>query len=254
MLDETHTFLQTMLRENSSVCELIEADHTFLNSRLARFYGIDDVGGDELRRIKLDSKYHRGGVLTQGAIMKVTANGSNTSPVVRGVWVSERLLGVPIPPPPGNVPAIEPDIRGAQTIREQLAKHRSQASCAVCHVKIDPPGFALENFDPAGQWRDRYTQLVDRRRTKGPVIDASYSMPDGREFKTIDDFRSLVVADPQRLAGNVAEKLLVYGTGAPISFADRDVVERIVAEASEKDYGFRSIVEAVVTSPVFLSK
>ena len=254
MLDETHTFLDTMLVNDSSVTDLISADHTFLNSRLARFYGIPDVAGDDLRRVELGPETHRGGVLTQGAILKITANGSNTSPVIRGVWVSERLLGVPIPPPPGSVPAIEPDIRGAKTIREQLAKHRSQPSCAGCHVKIDPPGFALENFDPAGQWRDHYTQIVGGRRSKGAKIDASYSLQDGREFTNVDDFRSLIVAKPERVAANVAEQLLVYGTGAPISFADRDAIDRIIEQTGNTGYGFRSIVDAVVTSPVFLSK
>ena len=175
MLDETHTYLETMLRDNLSVTQLIDSDFTFLNSRLARFYDIDGVTGDELRRVALQPEHHRGGVLTQGAILKVTANGSNTSPVVRGVWVSERLLGEPIPPPPDNVPAIEPDIRGAKTIREMLAKHRSQDSCASCHVKIDPPGFALENYDPAGRWRDRYVQLIGGRREQGAAVDASYA-------------------------------------------------------------------------------
>jgi len=254
MLDETHTCLEMMLQENRSVCELISADYTFLNSRLARYYDIDGVTGDALQRVSLKPRDHRGGVLTQGAILKVTANGSNTSPVVRGVWVSERLLGVPIPPPPDNVPAIEPDIRGAKTIREQLAKHRSQDSCAVCHVKIDPPGFALENFDPAGQWRDRYMKVVDRRRRPGAEIDASYAMPDGREFEDVDQFRSLVVAEPERLAANVAEKLLVYGTGAPISFADRQVVEEIADNVADEDFGLRSILDAVITSSIFLSK
>lgn len=254
MLNETHTYLETMLRDNLSVTHLIQSDFTFLNSRLARFYEIDNVDGDELRRLDLSPADHRGGVLTQGAIMKVTANGSNTSPVVRGVWVSERLLGVPIPPPPDNVPAIEPDIRGAKTIREQLAKHRSQESCAVCHVKIDPPGFALENFDPAGQWRERYIQLVDGRRSSGAKVDASYTLADGREFAGLDEFCSLVVANPRPLAANVAEKLLVFGTGAPLSFADRQAVEQIADEVAEHDYGLRSIVQAVVTSPVFLSK
>ena len=167
MLDETHTYLETMLRDNLSVAQLIDSDFTFLNSRLARFYDIDGVEGDDLRRVSLTADHHRGGVLTQGAILKVTANGSNTSPVVRGVWVSERLLGEPIPPPPDNVPAIEPDIRGATTIREMLAKHRSQESCAVCHVKIDPPGFALENYDPAGQWRARPIHSTGRRPQPG---------------------------------------------------------------------------------------
>ena len=147
MLDETHTFLQTLLNEDQSVARLIDADYSFLNSRLARYYGIDDVSGDELRRVDLSPRSHRGGLLTHGSILKVTANGSHTSPVVRGVWVSERLLGVPIPPPPDNVPAIEPDIRGAATIRDQLEKHRSVDACSSCHAKIDPAGFALENFD-----------------------------------------------------------------------------------------------------------
>jgi mono/diheme cytochrome c family protein len=254
MLDETHTYLETMLRDNLSVTHLLQSDYTFLNSRLARFYDIKGVEGDSLQRVALQPKSHRGGVLTQGAILKVTANGSNTSPVVRGVWVSEQLLGVPIPPPPDNVPAIEPDIRGATTVREQLAKHRSQPSCASCHVKIDPPGFALENFDPAGQWRERYTQSVGGRRSAGAKVDASYVMPDGREFADVDDFRALVIAEPRKLAANVAEKLLVYGTGAPITFADREAIERIADESAKENYGFRSIVDAVITSPVFLSK
>jgi hypothetical protein len=252
MLDETHTFLAAMLDENLSVGRLFDADFTFLNSRLARFYGIDGVEGDELRRTPLSPRDHRGGVVTQGAVLKVTANGSNTSPVVRGVWVSERLLGTPIPPPPDNVPAIEPDIRGATSIRDQLAKHREQQSCAVCHRKIDPPGFALENFDPAGQWRERYP--AGDRRDAGPRIDASYILPDGREFQQGDEFRALVAAEPRKLAGNLAEKLLIYGTGAPLSFADREAAEQIADAAAGEEYGFRSLLYAVIASPVFLSK
>jgi hypothetical protein len=254
MLDETHTYLETMLRENASVARLMDSDFTFLNSRLARFYGIGGVEGDALRRVTLLPQHHRGGLLTQGAVLKVTANGTNTSPVIRGVWVSERLLGETIPPPPDNVPAIEPDIRGATTIREMLAKHRSQPSCASCHVKIDPPGFALENFSPAGQWRDRYVQLIDGRRETGAEVDASYALPDGREFSGVDEFRRLTAAEPQRLARSVAQKLLIYGTGAPISFADRQAVDDLVAQAKQHDYGLRSIIHAVVTSPTFLSK
>ncbi len=254
MLNETHTFLTNMLAKNQSVARLIDADYTYLNSRLARFYGIDGVEGDGLRRVSLTADTHRGGVMTQGAVMKVTANGSNTSPVVRGIWVSERLLGVPIAPPPTNVPAIEPDIRGAKTIREQLEKHRSQASCAVCHVKIDPPGFALENFDPAGQWRDRYVMTDGKKRFTGPKIDSGYQMADGRRFANLDEFRKLVAAEPRKLAANVAEKMLAYGTGAPISFADREAVEAIADTAGRDNFGLRSILHAVVTSPVFLSK
>jgi len=254
MLAETHAYLEVMLEENQPVERLVRSDHTYLNSRLARFYGIDGVHDDPLKRVRLTADSNRGGLITQGAILKVTANGSNTSPIVRGVWISERVLGVPIPPPPSNIPAIEPDIRGATTIREQLAKHRSQESCAVCHRKIDPPGFALENFDPAGQWRNNYPRLDGKSRKPGPVIDSGYITADGRPFADGDEFRRFLAADPKRLAANVAEKLLVYGTGAPITFADRDDVERIVAAAAEPGYGFRSIIEAVVTSPVFLKK
>lgn len=254
MLHETHAYLDDMLRNDLSVTRLIDSNETYLNSRLARFYDIPGVVGDELRKVQLPPQSHRGGVLTQGAILKVTANGSNTSPVVRGVWISERLLGEPIPPPPGNVPAIEPDIRGATTIREMLAKHRSDASCASCHVRIDPPGFALENFDPSGRWRERYLVAGQRRQSGGPLVDASYVLRDGREFSDVDGFKTLIVGDPLQLARNVAEKMLIYATGAPIAFADRRAVDQIAAEAAAEDFGFRSILHAVVQSRVFLQK
>ncbi|PQO28806.1 DUF1592 domain-containing protein [Blastopirellula marina] len=254
MLAETEAYLQTMLEKNLSVTYLIDSDFTYLNSRLARYYEIDGIEGDTLRRVKIPPKSHRGGLLTQGAIMKVTANGTTTSPVVRGVWVSERLLGVDVPAPPSNVPAVEPDIRGAKTIREQLAKHRSQGECASCHTKIDPAGFALENFDPSGRWRDNYLTSNGRKVTKGQPIDASYELPDGKRFENIQGFQKIVTGQPQRLAANVAEKLLVYGTGATIEFADRAEVERIAQLAAAEDYGFRTIIEEVVVSPLFLSK
>lgn len=254
MLDETHMFLQEMLDCDAPVTNLIDSKVTFLNSRLARYYDIGSVEGDSMRPVALGGDDHRGGVLTQGAILKVTANGTTTSPVIRGVWVSERLLGRDIPPPPAGVPAIEPDVRGAKTIREMLAKHRADSSCAACHVKIDPPGFALENYDPAGQWRDTYALLQSGRKKRGAPIDASYDLPDGRHFSDIDEFRRLVLADPRDLARNAAKKLLTYGTGAPVAFADRPAVEAIVAETAASKYGFRSLVQAVVTSPVFLTK
>lgn len=254
MVDETHAFLNAMLSDDLSVTNLIDSDFTFLNSRLARYYEIDQVAGDRPERVALRPKDRRGGVLTQGAILKVTANGTTTSPVIRGVWVGERLLGEHVPPPPESVPAIEPDIRGAHTIREMLAQHRSDASCAACHVKIDPPGFALENYDPAGRWRDRYVGIDKGKRKRGAVIDASYSMADGRPFEDITEFRRLVMNDPHRLARNVAEKLITYGTGAAPEFADREAITEIVENSAESDFGFRSLVHAVVSSPIFLSK
>ena len=132
-----------------------------LNERLAAHYGLPPVGGVALRRVALPADSLRGGLLTQASVLKVTANGTTTSPVLRGAWIMERILGKPPPPPPPGVPAVEPDTRGATTIREQLDKHRTVASCAACHAKIDPPGFALESFDVIGGWRDRYRALGD---------------------------------------------------------------------------------------------
>ncbi len=254
MLAETETFLQEMLDKNQSVTRLIDADETWLNERLARYYGIDGVAGDQLRKTQLLPEHHRGGVLTHGAVLKVTANGTTTSPVIRGVWVSERLLGVDIPPPPANVPAIEPDIRGATTIRDMLAKHKSDEACASCHRAIDPPGFALENFDPAGRWRDRYVSVEGRRTRPGPAVDPSFELPSGEAFGSLQEFQTLICQDPQKLATNVAEKLITYGTGAPITFADREDVAHIAKRTAEDGFGLRSLIEEVALSPLFRSK
>jgi hypothetical protein len=168
------------------------------------------------------------------------------------VWVAERLLGLNIPPPPAGVPAIEPDIRGAKTIRQVLAKHRSDPGCARCHVMIDPPGFVLENFDPSGHWRDSYR--INKGRKRGPAINVRYQLADGRPFENLHDFQELVTSEPDRLARNVAEKLMTYGTGGPVSFVDRPVIDRIVKQTANEDYGFRSLLHAVIASPVFLNK
>jgi hypothetical protein len=255
MLAETHRFLHGLLSRNASAATLINADFTFLNSRLARYYGIEGVEGDRLQRVSLSADSHRGGLLTHGSILKVTANGTNTSPVLRGVWVSERILGTPIPPPPENVPAVEPDIRGAKTIREQLEKHLSDSDCAACHYKIDPPGYALENFDAAGRWRDSYLQVKSGRAKRSEAkIDSSFTLPDGRDFKDFDEFRELISQDPRPIARNFVEKLLVYGTGAPITFADRAVVDQIVDDAADENYGLRTLLDGVVTSSTFQNK
>ena len=254
MLAETRATLAEALAENRSVAWLVAADTTWLDSRLARFYGLPDVTGDELRRVAVVPASHRGGLFAHGAILKVTANGNNTSPIVRGAWIGERILGDEIRPPPGGVPAIEPDIRGTTTIREQLAKHRSDASCASCHRSIDPPGFALENFDPAGRWRDNYLAFDKGKRKKGPEVDASDALPDGRRFKDFAEFRALVAADPARLARSLAGHLLVYGTGAELSYADREAVAAIAKAAAKHDHGVRAILHEVITSPIFTSQ
>ncbi len=250
MLDETHSFLQAMVDGNLSVTHVVDSNFTFMNSRLSRFYDMVVAHSDNLQRVYLRPDSRRGGLLGHGAILKVTANGTATSPVVRGAWVSERLLGDEVPPPPDNVPAIEPDIRGAKSIREMLEKHRSMSSCASCHARIDPPGFALENFDPAGRWRDHY----GASEKKGLRIDASYELSGGGAFKDVDGFRARISRQPEKLARNVAQQLLVYGTGAPIGFADREVVASIAKGARGSKYGFASLIEGVVTSSVFLRK
>jgi hypothetical protein len=254
MLDETHTFLEAMLRDDLSVTQLIDSNTTFLNSRLARHYEIEGVSGDALQQVALTQDSHRGGLLTHGAILKVTANGTTTSPIIRGVWVSERLLGIEIPPPPAGVAAVEPDIRGATTIREMLALHTSEDSCASCHHKIDPPGFALENFDPAGQWRDYYPRIEEGRRRKGAEIDPAHTLPDGRSFASAREFQQLVAASPEQLAHNVVAKFITYGTGAPVGFADRAGLAATVAQTAQADYGFRSLLVAVVLSDIFQTK
>ncbi len=254
MLAETHETLVDAFAKNRSVQWLLDADTTWLDSRLARYYEVPGVAGDDRRWVPLSSSSHRGGILAHGAILKVTANGNTTSPVVRGVWIGERILGDEIRPPPGGVPAIEPDIRGTTTIREQLERHRADASCASCHRTIDPPGFALENFDPSGRWRDRYLAMADGKRKAGIPIDPSATLPDGHSFKTFETFRSLVAHQPDRLARNLAGHLLVYGTGATLSYADRKAVAAIAARGARNDHGVRSILHEVVTSPLFTSK
>ena len=254
MLDEAHAFIGGLLHKDGPVVSLVAADHTFLNSRLARFYGVEGVAGGKLRQVSLPGSSPRGGVLTLGAVLKVTANGTTTSPVVRGAWVAERLLGLTIPPPPAGVPAIEPDIRGATTIREQLAKHQADASCASCHRQMDPYGFALESFDPAGQWRTKYRSFVKGSKQTSQPIDASGQLPDGRVFSGIEELKHELALQPADIARGVVGHLLVYGTGGELSFRDRQAVEEIVAAAKASGYGLKTLLTEVVASELFRSK
>lgn len=252
MVAETHEFLRKMLQDDLSVTHLIDSDFTYLNSRLARYYGMDEQLQDGLHLVKFDEKNPRGGLMTHGSILKVTANGTSTSPVVRGVWMAERLLGIHIPAPPENVPAIEPDIRGATSIRDMLEKHKSDSSCASCHIKIDPAGFALENFDPAGRYRAFYPTA--KRRSKGIPIDSSSKTPDGRPFQDLQEFQRLMVEDRFALAQNVARHLVAFGTGALCQFADRDDIDAISRQSEPHDFGFRTLVLNTVASDLFATK
>lgn len=266
---ETTAFFDEMLRHDRSVAEFVASDWTFLDARLARHYGVPDVDSWELRKTALPPNVHRGGVMTHASVLKVTANGTTTSPVLRGKWVLEKLVGKPPPPPPPDIPALEPDIRGATTIRQQLDKHRKLTACATCHVKIDPPGFALETYDVIGGWRDWYRAGQDGKGGKervtlanypgmqvwrGPDVEKGFTTPDGRPFRDIDEYRSILLEDRDQLARNIAAKLLTYATGADVQFADREAIEQIVQQTRANNFGLRSILHAVVQSRCFLNK
>ena len=270
---ETHLFFNELLKENLGVRNFIDSDFAMLNGRLAKHYDIPDVYGVDFRKVALKPEYHRGGVITHASVLKVTANGTTTSPVVRGVWMLDRIMGKPVSPPPANVPAIEPDIRGAITIREQLAKHRQTENCASCHTRIDPPGFALENYDVIGGWRNKYRVVVSDRKFAvnnrfGPLgkylaayqyglglpVDSGDTLHDGRSFKTIEDFKKLILADPEQIARSITEKLMVYSTGHTVGFTDEKAINAILADAKKSDYGLRTLVHSIVASELFLTK
>jgi hypothetical protein len=264
MIKEVYLFFEEVLRNDLSLTNFVASDFSIVNGRLANHYGIPGVEGLHFRKVSLPASSHRGGVLTMAAIQKVTANGTTTSPIVRGAWVLDRIMGTPPPRPPANVEAVEPDIRGATTIRNQLARHRQVESCAACHATIDPPGFALENFDVIGGWREHYRSLGEgtpvtvigkRMRYKnGPPVDAGDVLPDGRRFRNIDEFKYLLLSDKDQLARALAERLLTYATGTPITSANRPEVEAIVEAVRGKNYGFRSLVHEAVRSEVFQNK
>jgi cytochrome c553 len=264
MVRETELFFSEVLKNDLSLTNFVSSDFSLLNGRLAKHYGIAGVEGWDFKKVKLPPESHRGGVMTMASVLKVTANGTSTSPVTRGAWVLDRILGTPPPRPPADVPALEPDIRGATTIREQLAKHRQISSCASCHAKIDPPGFALESFDVIGGWRENYRTsgngepvTIDGRKMpylKGRKVDPADVLPDGKQFENIDEFKRLLLNDKDQLARSLTEKLVTYATGGPPEKMDRPDIDAIVRKVRDKDYGFRALVHEVVQSDLFRKK
>lgn len=261
MLQETRSFFTELLQRDLSVANLIDSEFAMVNGRLARHYGIDGVAGTAMRRVPLPPGSHRGGILTQAAVLKVSANGTNTSPVVRGAYVLERLLGVTPPVPPPGIPGVEPDIRGSQTIREQLDKHRSDATCASCHKLIDPPGFALESYDVIGGWRERYRSLGQGEKAPGPVryrlgpaVNASGELVGGRPFANFEQFQKLLRDDPTPVVRCLTSKLLTFATGREMGFSDRAEIDLIAKDVMRRGGGLRSLIHAVAESEIFQTK
>ena len=253
MLQEARAFVRETLRRDLPVTHLLDSGFAFLNGRLARHYGVTAkvTPGAGLQKVELPAaaRTERGGVIGLGAVLKVTADGTSTSPVIRGVFVNERLLGVHIPPPPPNIPALgEPDIRGATSIRDRLEKHRSGESCMSCHRTIDMPGFALETLDPVGLKRTRYGM------GKGVKIDPSGTTPDGKAFADLAEWKRLQLAHGDRLARGFAAQFLTYATGAAPRLSDEAALAAIPAQTAGQRHGMRSILLASLRSSVFLNK
>jgi hypothetical protein len=268
MVGETRAYFRELIDKDLDASHLVKSDFAMLNEKLAVHYGIPGVSGSQIRRVALPAGSPRGPFLTQASILKITANGTTTSPVPRGAFVMDRLLGQPPEPPPPNIPAIEPDVRGAKTIREQLDKHRADTACASCHAKMDPPGFALESFDVIGGARTRYRSIgagdpaprgsidpfIGISFKLGPAVDASGMLPDGRAFSGINEFQELMVADSQRLWQNLARQFTIYGTGRDLSFSDRDEIAAIVASTQKKGGGIRTLIHELTRSRLFQTR
>ena len=249
-----------------------------INQRLAELYHIKGIDGSQLQRVSLPEDSPRGGFIGQGSVLKVTANGTATSPILRGVWMMEKILGIPVRPPPPNVPAVEPDASGAVTIREQIEAHRADKACASCHDTIDPLGMALESFDPIGTYRTHYRAggrpkmvkvegmkrkqpephlsiLTSKGRRQqirlGGEVDPSGKMKDGKMYKDIDEFRKLLLETPDQVAANFARQLMTYATGKGYRFKDRAAINDIVEGSKDTNYGLRSILYGVVKSEIF---
>jgi hypothetical protein len=261
MVAETRAFFRELLEKDLDATHLVKSDFVMVNEKLAKHYGIDGVSGSQVRRVALPPDCPRGGFLTQASILKITANGTTTSPVPRGAFVISKILGQPPEPPPPNLPAIEPDVRGATTIREQLNKHRSQPVCNSCHATIDPPGFALESFDVIGGFRERYRSIGSgdpdpkgRGFKLGPAVDCSGVTPDGQTFSDVREYQKILAARPDLLLKNLAEQLAVYATGREIAFSDRNAIKAIVRATQAKGGGIRTLIHELVESSLFQTR
>jgi hypothetical protein len=243
MRRETELFFESIVREDRTVLDLIDADYTYLNERLAKHYGIPHVYGSRFRRVDLDGQSRRGGLLRHASILTVTSYATRTSPVIRGNWVLENLVGTPPPPPPPDVPALEDStIAATLSVRERLMEHRANAACAVCHDIMDPVGFALENFDAVGRWRE-----VE----EGRPIDATGGLPDGSQFDGVAGLEQALLQRPEVFVHTLTEKLLTFALGRGVEYYDAPAVRRIVRDAREDEYRFSSLIVGICKSTPF---
>jgi hypothetical protein len=244
MARETELFVEHIFREDRSVLEFLHADYTFLNERLARHYGIPGVQGDNFRLVRLDGP-QRGGVLAHASVLMVTSNPTRTSPVKRGKWVLENLLGAPPPPPPANVPELKNDPQATLTgsLRQRMEQHRADPNCFTCHERMDPLGFGLENYDGVGAWRDKDGEFP---------IDASGKLGDDARFHGPAELKEILLRQKRdAFARCFVEKLLTYALGRGLEYYDRCAVDRIVRDAAARDYRFSSVLMGVVRSVPF---
>ena len=263
MEKETRLFVKTLITENHPIATIADSKFAFVNDRLAAHYDLPRVRGSQLRKVTLPDWNPRGGLLTHASILKHTSNGTTTSPVLRGVWVMEKILGDPPPPPPKSIPAVEPDIRGATTIREQLAKHTEDKACATCHARFDPIGFALENFDVMGAWRDRYrTQNAGEQITGyDPAghpftyhvrreVDPAGQLLTGEAFTDIHALKAILAKKPRLLARNLLHQFTLYATGTPVRFSERAEIERVLDQCKPTGYRVGDLLRAFCASPI----
>jgi hypothetical protein len=258
MKNEIRHFFSDLLKHNGPVTNLIDADYTFVDKKLAAIYNLEEKStlklADGFRKVSLKGNPHRGGLMGMAGVLTVSANGVETSPVTRGVWVSENILGTRPPPPPDEVPAIDPDVSGATTIRERLAKHSTDRTCAECHRKIDPLGFSLENFDPVGRWRDTYPK-PKKKELPAPKIDSSGEFPSEETYQDFAGFKKIIrETRADFFTRHLIRQVLSYASGRHMEIADEAEIEQIHGRLKKEGLGLRSLLEACLTSEIFRSR
>jgi hypothetical protein len=251
MIGETVGFFGDVLKRNASLREFLDSDWTLVNERLAKFYGIEGVQGDGFQRVALKPEDHRGGLLTQAAVLSLTSDGTRHRPVHRGVWVLESIIGKPPPPPPANVPALTtPEANAPKTtVRQKLEAHRADANCNACHRRIDPLGIAFDNYDAIGRWRT--VETVTAGTGENPKLDPSGELYDGRTFKDPVGLKKILLDDTDKFAIAFTEKLATYALRRGTTFSDRAELRHVTEQAKANDYKLASLIDSFVTSDIF---